>query len=90
MPLLTDTDSATRVAEGMIPESGEPALCVEDLEVSFRMDGQFVPVVRGISLALWAGKTIALVGESGSGKSVSALSVLGLAGSRRAGGLRET
>ncbi|OUE24907.1 dipeptide ABC transporter ATP-binding protein [Clavibacter michiganensis] len=53
-----------------------PALRVEDLRVSF--DG--VPVVRGVSLRIAPGECLALVGTSGSGKSVTARSLLGLAG----------
>jgi oligopeptide/dipeptide ABC transporter ATP-binding protein len=79
---LAETDSTIR-AQGALSSSGEPVLRVEDLEVSLRMSGQFVRVVRGITLMLWGGKTVALVGESGSGKSVTALSILGLAGSRK-------
>jgi ABC-type dipeptide/oligopeptide/nickel transport system ATPase component len=51
---------------------------VEDLEVSFPTGGGWVPVVRGVSLALGHGEILGLVGESGSGKSLTALSVLGL------------
>ena len=39
-----------------------------------------VSVVRGIDIAVHAGECVALVGESGSGKSVTARSLLGLAG----------
>ncbi|RII86009.1 ATP-binding cassette domain-containing protein, partial [Clavibacter michiganensis subsp. insidiosus] len=53
-----------------------PALRVEDLRVSF--DG--VPVVHGVSLRIAPGECLALVGTSGSGKSVTARSLLGLAG----------
>ncbi|MCA3644984.1 MAG: ABC transporter ATP-binding protein [Methylobacterium sp.] len=53
-------------------------LTVENLAVSFRQGGQESLAVRGVSLSLEKGETLALVGESGSGKSVTALSVLGL------------
>ncbi len=53
-----------------------PALLrIEDLSVRFRGG---VEAVRGVSLELGDGETLALVGESGSGKSVTALSVLQL------------
>ncbi|WP_279483970.1 ABC transporter ATP-binding protein, partial [Aureimonas sp. SK2] len=52
----------------------ELALQVEDLRVSFGR----AEVVRGVSFALPAGRTLAVVGESGSGKSVTALSIMRL------------
>ena len=51
---------------------------VQNLGVSFRMDESDIEAVRGISLCIQKGETVALVGESGSGKSVTALSVLQL------------
>ena len=58
----------------------EPALAVDGLRVSFRMSGGEVPVVRGVSFAVEAGRTLVIVGESGSGKSVTARSILRLHG----------
>jgi peptide/nickel transport system ATP-binding protein len=53
-------------------------LTIEDLHVSFRSeDGETTPV-RGVTLNVAAGETMALVGESGSGKSVTSLAVMGL------------
>ena len=51
---------------------------VKSLGVSFRQGPKQIPAVRGVSLSVQSGETVALVGESGSGKSVTALSILQL------------
>ncbi len=53
-------------------------LQVNDLHIQFTAEGRCVPVVRGLSYTLSAGRVLAVVGESGSGKTVHALSLLGL------------
>ncbi|TFD88998.1 dipeptide ABC transporter ATP-binding protein [Cryobacterium serini] len=53
------------------------AVTVRNLRVGF---GSAEPVVRGVSFAVAPGECLAIVGESGSGKSVTARSLLGLAG----------
>ena len=53
-----------------------PLLEVRDLHVRFGEK----EVVRGVSLAIAPGEKLALVGESGSGKTITALSLLRLAG----------
>ncbi|MFB2598349.1 dipeptide ABC transporter ATP-binding protein [Herbiconiux sp. P17] len=58
---------------------GEPLVRVRELRVGFgRPDS--APVVDGVSFELHAGRALAIVGESGSGKSVTARSLVGLAG----------
>lgn len=51
---------------------------VTNLGISFKVKGQDIPAVKGISFDINKGETLALVGESGSGKSISALSILQL------------
>jgi peptide/nickel transport system ATP-binding protein len=57
---------------------------IRGLCVSFPFRGGTVRAVRRADLALAAGECLALVGESGSGKSVTARSLIGLAGQRAA------
>ena len=52
----------------------QPLLTIDNLAVNFGS----TQAVKGISLHIDAGETVALVGESGSGKSVTALSVMQL------------
>ena len=58
--------------------TGSASLTIDNLTVDFAMSGSVVQAVRGASLHVQRGETVALVGESGSGKSVTALSVLQL------------
>jgi dipeptide transport system ATP-binding protein len=53
-------------------------LAVENLHVSFTTHGGEVKAVRGVSLTLDKGETLAIVGESGCGKSVTARSLMRL------------
>ena len=58
--------------------SADSFLQVTDLAVDFRVDGEPVHAVKGVTFSVDRGETLALVGESGSGKSVTALSILQL------------
>ncbi|WP_073386942.1 dipeptide ABC transporter ATP-binding protein [Jatrophihabitans endophyticus] len=73
------TPKGARNREGAV--LGERVLEVEGLDVSFA-DGRGGRhhVVKDVGFELLAGQCVALVGESGSGKSVTARTVLGLAG----------
>lgn len=60
-------------------------LRINDLRIGFTIHGLSRDVVKGVSLRVPAGKTVALVGESGSGKSVISQAIMGLL--PRAGGV---
>jgi peptide/nickel transport system ATP-binding protein len=53
-------------------------LRVEDLAVSFNVEGGQIDAVRGVSFRVPPGRTVALVGESGSGKSVISQTIMGI------------
>lgn len=53
-------------------------LSVEDLNIKFKLRGQILNAIRGISLDFYRGESFAIVGESGSGKSVFTKSFMGL------------
>ena len=73
-----DAPDAGRAADGT--GADDIVLSIRDLrvEIADRHGDRTLPVVRGVSLDVRAGETVALVGESGSGKSLTALSVMGL------------
>ena len=53
-------------------------LSVRDLNVKFTLRGQVLHAIRGVSLDVYQGESLAIVGESGSGKSVFVKSTMGL------------
>ncbi|OII31793.1 glutathione ABC transporter ATP-binding protein [Curtobacterium sp. MMLR14_010] len=58
--------------------TADQILRMTDLGVSFSTESGTVDAVRGVSLTVAPGETLALVGESGSGKSTVALAAMGL------------
>jgi len=58
--------------------AGAPLLTVEELKVSYLVDGEPQPAVQGVSFQVYAGEVVAIVGESGSGKTTTAHSIINL------------
>ena len=59
-------------------EKREVVLSVKDLVVKFNLRGQVLTALRGITMDLYKGESLAIVGESGSGKSVFCKNFIGL------------
>ena len=55
-----------------------PLVDIQDLRIQFQLGEGAVEAVKGVSLAVAAGRTLALVGESGSGKTVLSQAMLRL------------
>ena len=58
--------------------NNEKVLSVDNLVIKFNLRGQKLTAIRGASLDLYKGESLAIVGESGSGKSVFTKSFMGL------------
>lgn len=56
----------------------EKLLSVKDLDVRFQTRGQTLRALRGVSLEVYQGESLAIVGESGSGKSVLTKALSGM------------
>jgi peptide/nickel transport system ATP-binding protein len=55
-----------------------PLLSIDNLTISARKEGQWIPIVKGSNFHLAQNEVLGIVGESGSGKSVTSLAVMGL------------
>ena len=62
----------------LVDPTEQDLLKVENLSVAFKIGGQFIEAVHGITFSVKAGEWVGLVGESGCGKSVTSLAVMGL------------
>ncbi|MDD4850942.1 MAG: ABC transporter ATP-binding protein [Gemmiger sp.] len=56
----------------------ETIMQIDDLHFAFTLRGQLLHVLRGITLDVYKGESLAIVGESGSGKSVLVKTLMGL------------
>lgn len=59
-------------------EKNDIILSIEDLVIKFKLRGKILTAIRGVSLDVYRGESLAIVGESGSGKSVLTKSFMGL------------
>ncbi|CAM3830913.1 ATP-binding cassette domain-containing protein [Bordetella tumulicola] len=66
--------------DGTYGRRGEVLVDIENLRIGFPGKNDNKDLVDGIDLCIRAGECVALVGESGSGKSLTARSILNLAG----------
>ena len=73
--------SAAAADSPLPPRREDEVLRVEGLQVMVSSrEGNEVPIITDLSLAIAKGETLGLVGESGSGKTLTGLAILGLMG----------
>ncbi|WP_082460187.1 ABC transporter ATP-binding protein [Frigoribacterium sp. Leaf8] len=72
----TGTATTAGGAGGLVDVAPDPVVRVDDLSISYAAGRREVPVVRGVSFDVAAGRALGLVGESGSGKSTVARTLL--------------
>ncbi|WP_277960059.1 dipeptide ABC transporter ATP-binding protein [Frigoribacterium faeni] len=75
-PLSTTTATTAGGAGRLVDVAPDPVVRVDDLSISYAAGRREVPVVRGVSFDVAAGRALGLVGESGSGKSTVARTLL--------------
>ncbi len=75
---MTDLSKAPTNAPRPLRDGEKPIMSIRNNAVSFKTDSGIIDAVRGLSMDLYRGETIAVVGESGSGKSVTARTTMGL------------
>ena len=62
----------------LVPDAGAEVLTIKDLRVEFGSAPARTTALRGVDLALHAGRVLGVAGESGSGKTTAALAAMGL------------
>ncbi len=55
-----------------------PLLCIKDLKVEYKQNGEAISGVDGVSLSINKGESLGIIGESGSGKTSLAMAIMGL------------
>ena len=75
---LLDASGIPMNSSHAMTETDTPILKVSGLTTSFRVNREWMPVVRNLDFHINPHETVAVVGESGSGKSITALSIMRL------------